>query len=69
MTFRQSMTTFGDRVLDKALGTVEAGACVPEAGQLCACWIAYPCSRLGYLEVVEYACHGSCNVVNQNFCC
>lgn len=69
MTFRQSLTTFGDRVLDRALGTVEAGACVPEAGQGCACWIASPCSWSQRLQWVEYACHGSCNVVNKNFCC
>jgi hypothetical protein len=41
----------GDRLLGAFLGRVDAGACIPENGQRCAC-------RSGWLY--RYNCTGSC---------
>lgn len=53
------ISSFGDKLLAKALGTQTAGACVPEHGQSCGghCsggwWVT--CSVPSY-----YDCNGSC---------
>lgn len=61
MTFSQSLTAFGDHVLDKALKTVEAGACFPSNGQLCACVpndVLCPTGRKQQRWI--YSCFGLC---------
>lgn len=66
MTFRESLTGFGDRVLDKTLGTVEAGACIPSNHQFCACVSGTGCAPTG-LQKVLYSCFGACNILSG--CC
>jgi hypothetical protein len=64
VTFLQSLnafSAFGDRVLAKALGAVDAGACVPEHGQNCACYFVqgdacWPQKR----EQFKISCFGAC---------
>lgn len=71
MTFRESLNAFADHVLDKAVGTVEAGACVPSAGQLCACLIfsSLPCwANQHKLNHIYFSCHGVCRVLNGTCC-
>jgi hypothetical protein len=41
----------GDRLLDKLVGRVEAGACVPENGQTCYC---------RFSRIYKYNCNGAC---------
>ena len=65
MTFRESMTAFGDHVLDKTLGTVEAGACVISHNQFCACVSSTKCGS--HLQEVLFSCFGACNVLSS--CC
>ena len=66
MTFRESLTALGDRVLDKTLGTVEAGACIPSNHQFCAC-VSANCGPL-HLQQVLYSCFGACNILSPNCC-
>lgn len=62
MTFTQSLSAFGDHVLDKALKTVEAGACFPSHGQLCACTPNdVQCPTGDQLQRWNYSCFGVCN--------
>lgn len=73
MTFGQSLNTFADRVLGKALGAVEAGACIPSNGQFCACVSGACCAAHGKLLFVRYSCLGQCNKFFSNghscICC
>lgn len=69
MTFRESLTAFSDRVLDKALGTVEAGACVPSHLQFCACVSGAQCALQGRLLWIGHSCFGMCNYYHSSICC
>lgn len=70
MTFRQSLGAFADNVLDKALGAVEAGACVPSNGQQCACLSIFQsfCNKQGHNDKFTWSCLGKC-VDNGHTCC
>lgn len=72
MTFRQSLNGFADRVLNTTLGTVEAGACVPENGSLCGCLYSpnnHFCWQYQAYTRIQYSCYGHCTHVNYNACC
>jgi hypothetical protein len=62
MTFRQSLMAFGDHVLDKALKTVEAGACYPSHGQRCACLVNDQQCPNTKLQQYNYSCYGQCGL-------
>lgn len=71
MTFRQSLSAVADRVLDRALGTVEAGACNPSTGHECRCTsiIGTVCWEISRFTQTQFSCHGQCNHVNSGACC
>jgi hypothetical protein len=69
MTFTQSLTTFADRVLDKTLGTVDAGACVIEHNTFCACVTDNFCHLLGKQLWVSFSCFGACGQFTSQHCC
>lgn len=71
MTFRQSLNVLGDRALARMVGSVDAGACVIEHGQVCGCFpkLDTPCRAQLLNTVYEFSCFGSCNVAILNQCC
>lgn len=72
MTFLQSLNAFGavgDRVLAKALGAVDAGACVPEHGQNCGCVLIVGDSCYPKLEQKKISCFGTCAGNVNGPCC
>jgi hypothetical protein len=79
---RQVVNTLGDRLLGRLLRTATAGACVPEAGDLCYCrtWriqCVNRCRARHYRHRYELNCLGQCvhtdectSVdVSDQFCC
>lgn len=74
MTFIQSLNAFADRVLATTLGTVEAGACVPENGHLCGCMFSpngycWKSHNPQWLTQTQYSCYGRNCYINPNACC
>lgn len=69
MTFTQSLTTFADRVLDRTLGAVDAGACVIEHNTFCACVSDQFCTLLGKRLFVSFSCFGACSQFHSQNCC
>lgn len=76
MTFLQSLDSlgaFGDRVLAKALGAVDAGACVPSHGQVCGCAHISPgfCAPMPKTPntVFKISCFGACTGNPNGPCC
>jgi hypothetical protein len=73
VTFRQSLNAFGDRALAGLIGSVDAGACVVENGQFCAClsqvntcWSSHiPPDKTKYI----YSCNGACVPQHGPICC
>jgi hypothetical protein len=49
------LTKAGDRLLGKLLGSVDAGACVPETGKTCYC---------RFSRIYKYTCTGSCQMTS-----
>jgi hypothetical protein len=66
MTFLQSINAVGDYMLNKAIGEVDAGACVSEVHRFCGCKF-HNCGtrRQKYL----YSCFGACASPWANNCC
>jgi hypothetical protein len=66
MTFLQSVSAAGDYMLNKAIGEVDAGACVSVVHQFCGCKInACGPRREKYL----YSCFGGCFSPYAGHCC
>lgn len=64
----------GTKLLERAatfvFGQEPAGACIPDNGQVCACYYSYSyCYQTGYKYDVytnfRYTCTGSCNYTSQ----
>lgn len=70
MTFLQALNTFSDRTLERAVGAVDAGACVPSHGKFCACsYIPFTrCYDVGLPNYLVIGCHGICSGAS-NSCC
>jgi hypothetical protein len=54
---RKTMQRVGDSVLQRLLPELEAGACVPENGQLCKC--DHPCG-VNWCTQYRFNCHSLC---------
>ena len=66
MTFLQSINLVGEYVLNKAIGEVDAGACVTQVHTHCAC--RGTCStNSAKVQNLLYSCFGACNVKHN--CC
>jgi hypothetical protein len=57
MTFLQSINLVGDYVLNKAIGEVDAGACVTQVHKFCKCK-GTTCGGRGHKYL--YSCFGAC---------
>jgi hypothetical protein len=67
MSFLQSINVAGEYMLNKAIGEVDAGACVSEVHQPCLCKLRAcgSSSKTRYL----YSCFGACSSPWVGHCC
>ena len=58
------LRSVGERLLNSVVGTVEAGACVPEIGQPCKCKDHPPpaCENTYTKDLYAYDCDGDCTL-------
>ena len=76
MTLLESLAAAGDHVLSRAIGKVDAGACVSSVHRNCDCRAigqCHKCTPLGIIcpsgfNHVRYSCFGACNSVTANCC-
>jgi len=52
------MRRLGDALLQRVLPQLEAGACVPEHGQVCYC--RAPCPKVDFCSLYRFNCNGVC---------
>jgi hypothetical protein len=57
-TFLQSVNAVGEYMLNKAIGEVDAGACVSEVHQRCGCAFRNCGSKK---QVILFSCFGACS--------